>query len=273
MKIAAIQMTSTNIKTKNLKTAKLLLDKALKFASPKIILLPELFSYLDRDEKLFESAEDISGGEAIDFCCEYAKLNSVFIGGSILLKAESSKATNSFLIFSNTGEIVARYDKIHLFDVEVEGGDVYRESITVEAGKELAVFDLDGFKFGLTTCYDLRFPEIFRKYACQKVDAILFCAAFTQKTGKAHFETLLKARAIENQAWLIISNQFGKHMKKRESFGHSMVIDPWGDVKQILRQGEGIIYQTIDKEIISKVRKNMPCLEHIKFDIDNLNIK
>lgn len=189
------------------------------------------------------------------------------VAGSIpLLSNEANKFTNSSLVFSPDGEVLSRYDKIHLFDVEVEDNEKsYQESRYAKPGKHITTVSIHDIIVGQSICYDLRFPELFRCLAQQGAHIIVVPSAFTQVTGQAHWQALLQARAIENQVYIIASGQSGVHANGRATYGHSMIINPWGEIEACLEQGAGIITQEFDLTKLLQVRKAMPVHTHNQF--------
>jgi nitrilase len=184
------------------------------------------------------------------------------VGGSSPLLADApDKVRNSTLVFDDTGRRVARYDKVHLFGFQ-RGGERYDESATIEAGSDVVTFDAPCGTVGLSICYDLRFPELFR--AMGEVDLIVLPAAFTYTTGRAHWEVLLRARAIENQCYVLASAQGGVHAGGRRTWGDSLIIDPWGEVVARLAEGPGVVVADVDPQRIAEVRTSLPALKHRK---------
>ncbi|NOX26827.1 MAG: carbon-nitrogen hydrolase family protein [Gammaproteobacteria bacterium] len=232
----------------------------------KIVVLPENFSFMGmaENEKL-RVAEVDGAGLVQDFLSAQASKHGIFlIGGTIPLSTKSPKHIRAAcLVYDSSGERVARYDKMHLFDVNLEeSNEQYAESETIEPGDEVCCVDTPYGRLGLAVCYDLRFPEQFRQMAESGIDIIVLPSAFTAITGKAHWQHLVCARAIENLCYLIAPNQGGYHVSGRESYGHSMVIDPWGGIVDSLDSGAGVVVAEIDRDVIDRVRKNFPVLEH-----------
>jgi predicted amidohydrolase len=185
------------------------------------------------------------------------------LAGSILESGgPSGRFFNTSVLFSPDGDRVATYRKIHLFDVEVGDGARYRESDAVAPGSELAVGDTPAGKLGLSVCYDLRFPELYRKLVDRGSTLLAVPAAFTLMTGKDHWEVLLRARAIENQCYVMAPAQFGQHTENRRTYGHAMVVDPWGLVIARASEGEGVAVAPVDPELLERVRRDLPCLSH-----------
>lgn len=261
-RIAAIQMNSTPDVDKNLSEAKRLLDEALK-VNPNIIAFPEHFLCLTTDADLNHSRAQKKNGEWVQILSEWAADNDVWIlAGSIPLAAPKHKITNTSLLFSPEGEIEAKYSKIHLFDVNIPGDQTYKESLTIEPGKKPVCVDTPWGKMGFSICYDLRFPELYRTYSKKEAEILFIPAAFAEKTGMAHWDSLTRARAIENQAYVIAPAQFGSPYAGRNCFGHTRIIDPWGRVIAERKDGAGVVWADLDYAELVKVRTNLPALEH-----------
>jgi len=259
---AAVQMTSGNSKRENIKKAEELLKKGVDFGAT-LLSLPENFSFIGTEGEAAAEAEEIECGESIDFLRTFASDNSVWlIGGSIPLGVGRGKVFNTSLLIDEKGEIAGRYNKIHLFDVDLAGGETHRESAYVEKGKTPVSIDSPYGKIGLSICYDLRFPELYLGLALDGARLIFVPSAFTLETGKDHWETLLRARAIENQVYIIAPAQFGIHNKKRRTYGNSMIVDPWGKVITRASDREMVITAEIDLSYQDEVRKRLPCLQH-----------
>jgi len=266
-KIAAIQMASGSNVSANLIEVEREIRKASK-AGAGLIVLPESFSIMGHDDsEQIGVAEDEGAGPIQHFLSEQAKKYNVWlIAGTIPIKSGNEKKVYAAcLVYNNQGQFIKRYNKIHLFDVYIEShGETYKESETFEAGEEPVVVETPFGKIGLTICYDLRFPELYRKLVQMGAEIIVVPSAFTAATGKAHWEILLRARAIENLCYIIAPNQGGYHVNGRETYGHSMTIDPWGGILDILPHGAGYVIADIDIENIKKLRKNFPVLGHRK---------
>jgi nitrilase len=263
MIIAAIQMVSTPNVEQNLATALELMQQA-KQQGAELIVLPEYWPMMGlRDTDKFAVAELDGSGPLQDFLAEQARLLSVtIIAGSIPLRSPvEGKIFNTCNVYGPTGERLARYDKIHLFGFS-QGDEAYQESKTILDGKQPVSFESNIGRVGLGICYDLRFPELFRQM--RPCNLIVIPAAFTYTTGRVHWEILLRARAIENQCYVLASAQGGLHENGRRTWGHSMLIDPWGEVMAVLDQGSGVIIGEFDEQKIQQVRQNLPALDHIK---------
>lgn len=259
--LAAIQMVSSTSVDDNLYFAQEQIAKAAAQGA-KLILLPEYFALMGRrDTDKVDIRETPGDGPVQAFLSEAAKRHGVWIvGGTVPLACQSDgKVRNTSLVFNPKGECSARYDKIHLFRYATEK-ERYDEATTIEAGSGVVSFDALGTKFGLSVCYDLRFPEMYR--AMGPVGVILVPAAFTYTTGRAHWEILLRARAIENQCYVLACGQGGEHDSGRRTWGHSMWIDPWGQVLSCLPEGEGVLMGEFNPERLQGVRQQLPALEH-----------
>lgn len=263
LKIAAIQMTSGPDKEKNLKQA----EKLIKIAASKkakFIVLPEVFNFRGNLNKAKEIAENIPGYSS-NFISKLAKKFKVWILiGSMLEKIRDNKPFNTSVLINPNGKIVAKYRKIHLFDIKLKGKEIL-ESKRNEAGKNPKLVSINGIKTGLSICYDLRFPELYRFYSKKGAHILCIPSSFTKPTGEAHWHTLIKARAIENLAYVIAPDQAGVGSASVKTFGHSLIVDPWG---KVLAEGppneEAVIFAEIDLEHIKKTRQNLPALEHRK---------
>ncbi len=265
-KCAAIQMASSPNVDANLTEAKRLIEQAVAKGA-ELIVLPENFAIMGLTEfDKLDHSESEGDGPIQEFLSSVAKSFSVWlVAGTIPLQADDSKKIRACcMVFDANGKRVARYDKIHLFDVDVPGTDEqYRESDTIEPGtNNTLVFETPFGKLGLAVCYDLRFPELFRQMLNNGVDIIALPAAFTQETGAAHWEVLVRARAVENLCYVIAANQGGFHMNGRQTFGHSMIVDPWGTVLAKRSTGSGVVFAEIDPAKLDKIRGSFPVLEH-----------
>lgn len=276
-KIAAIQMCSSHLVDENLTTAANLISEAAKNQA-KLIVLPEMFAIMGQGAEDKVTVKETFGyGKIQSFLSEQAKKHSVWIvGGTIPIACkDETKVRAACLVFNNTGDCLARYDKIHLFDVALSNQEVYKESDTTEAGDELVVIDTPFGKLGLAVCYDVRFPELFRSLFNRGAEIIALPSAFTVKTGEAHWELLARSRAVENFCYLIGACQGGSHSNGRKTYGNSMIVEPWGN---IIAKNEGIdtgiIYATIDLAKVHEARRSIPIAKHqrIFFDMAKLKI-
>jgi nitrilase len=228
------------------------------------VLLPEYWAIMGMsDSDKVRVAEPLGQGPIQDFMSDMARRHGIWLlGGTLPLASDDpDKVVNTTLVYDSEGRHVGRYDKIHLFGFN-KGSESYDEARTIVPGETVGSFEAPFGKVGLAICYDLRFPELFR--AMGDCALIVVPAAFTHTTGLAHWEVLLRARAIENQCYVLASAQGGEHPNRRRTFGHSMLIDPWGEVKDVLPEGEGVVSGEIDPEYIAKVRESLPALKHRK---------
>jgi nitrilase len=261
LRAAAIQMASGPNVSANLAEAARLIDIAAQ-AGAKLVALPEYFAIMGlKDTDKVAAREEPGKGPIQKFLATQAKQHGIWlVGGSVPLDCGLvRKVYNSCLVFDDKGKQVARYDKIHLFGLDL-GGEHYREDTTIKPGEKIVVVDSPFGRIGLSICYDLRFPELYR--AMGAVDIILVPAAFTATTGKAHFETLVRARAIENLAYVIAPAQGGFHLSGRETHGDSMIVDPWGNVLDRLPRGSGVVVASINRAYQEGLRKSLPALQH-----------
>lgn len=266
MTIAAIQMCSSHKLDDNLQTAAAMLEEAARQGA-RLAVLPEMFAIMGMDQSDKISCQEPFGqGPIQDFLSKAARDNQIWIvGGTIPLSTNNpNKVRAASLVFNDQGECVARYDKIHLFDVVISNHESYKESNAVEAGDEVIVIDTPLGKLGLAVCYDLRFPELFRSLVNKGAEIIVIPAAFTLKTGEAHLELLARARAIENFCYVLVACQGGRHSNQRETYGHSLIIEPWGSVVTKANIDPCIIYSKVDLEHLYKIRKAIPVLQHQK---------
>jgi len=260
-RVAAIQMVSGPQVEANLREAARWIERAA-VAGAKLVALPEYFPILGLDERDKVKVREAPGDGPIQaFLSEAARKHGIWlVGGSAPLVASvPDKVRNTCLVYDPEGRLVARYDKIHLFGFEM-GYESYSEPRTIERGSEVVVFDTPFARIGLSICYDLRFPELYR--AMGNVDLILAPSAFTATTGKAHWETLIRARAIENLAYVLAPAQGGHHANGRETHGDSMLVDPWGVILDRLPRGPGVVIGNVDRERIARLRASLPALTH-----------
>lgn len=280
--LSAIQLCSKPNVEDNLKTINTLL-KTLPKSDEHIVVLPECCLFFGGTEKdqLKLAQENNKNNFAVNELSDLAKQYGIYlVAGSLPLlstgevskeneskqEQQGEKFTNSSLVFSPEGKQIQRYDKIHLFDAKVRDGEKqYLESQYTQAGTKLSIAETKSTKIGLSICYDLRFPELYRQLRTLGADIITVPSAFTATTGKAHWQPLLQARAIENQVYIIAAGQQGTHENGRETWGHSMIISPWGEVKACAPDGEGIITINYSPEALAKVRQAMPVITHNKF--------
>jgi len=264
MWVAALQLNSTPDMDRNLARARALIAEAAGRGA-ELIALPEHFAYLGPEDQNPPSAQPLEGPLVSEFR-ELARKLKVFLllGSFPEMAPPEARPFNTSVLLSPQGEILAAYRKMHLFDVDLAQGPSYRESQFIQAGTEVVVVPLPGTPFtaGLAICYDLRFPELFRALSAQGADLFLLPAAFTLATGRDHWEVLVRARAIENQAYVIAPAQFGQHSPGRRSYGRSLIVDPWGLILAQAPDGEGVIYARLDHDHLTRLRRELPCLHH-----------
>lgn len=261
MKVAAIQMVTSPIVDENLAEAAALIEKAVDSGAA-LVALPEYFCFMgQKDHDKLAIRETEGSGPIQAFLSEQARRHGIYvIGGTMPLACpEPQRVYNTSLVYGPDGEPLARYDKIHLFNFQ-RGTESYDESIAIRPGADVRVFDAPCGKVGLSVCYDLRFPELYR--ALGPVSLILVPSAFTYTTGEAHWELLLRARAIENQCYVLAPAQGGTHKNGRRTWGHSMLVDPWGEIVDVLAEGPGIVSGNIDPERLAQTRAALPALRH-----------
>ena len=261
IKIAAIQMASGPSVAANLSEAERLIEVAANQGA-KLVVLPEYFAIMGMKETDKVAVREQEGKGPIQaFLSKIAKEHGIWlIGGSVPMVSNfPNKVRNSCLVYDDKGKQVARYDKIHLFGLDL-GNEHYHEENTIESGNDIQVVDTPFGKIGLSICYDLRFPELYR--AMGEVNIIVIPAAFTETTGKAHWETLVRARAIENLSYVIAAAQGGYHLSGRETHGNSMIVDPWGVILDRLPRGSGVVIATMNPQYQASLRKSLPALKH-----------
>ena len=268
MKVAALQMVSTPDVAENLHVAGQLLQQA-RAAGAELAALPEYFCAMGlRDTDKLGYMEAFGQGPIQDFLAQSAReLGLWIVGGTLPLVADDPQhVRNSTLVFSPAGDCVARYDKIHLFRYD-NGRERYDEANVIAAGQQTVHVDITDhsgapWRLGLSICYDLRFPELYRAHAAQDCDLLLVPSAFTHTTGQAHWEVLLRARAIENQAYVLAPAQGGQHPNGRHTWGHSLAVDPWGQVLDMRDQGAGLVLAELERKRLAQVRAQLPALQH-----------
>lgn len=266
-KIAAIQMRSSNNVDDNLKTAERLIKEAA-LHDAKLVVLPEMFAIMGKtSEDKVAVKENFGAGKIQDFLSEQAKINKIWIvGGTIPIACDDeNKVRAASIVYDDRGKVVARYDKIHLFDALISTTENYKESDTTEAGNEIVVVDTPVGKLGLSVCYDIRFPALFTALRNKGAEIIAIPSAFTVKTGQAHWHVLMRARAIENFCYVIGAAEMGTHASGRQTYGHALIVEPWGNVvEEILESREGIVYADVDLKKLHDIRAAMPVHEHQK---------
>ena len=265
MRVAALQLNAKPNIHDNITEILILAKKALDDGA-ELIATPEnsCFIKAKTEEKLRASFSE-ENHPTLHALQNFAKENSVFISiGSLSIKISDTQMANRSFFINKAGEIIARYNKIHLFDVRLQTGEVHQESLYFKGGNVPCLTEINGHKIALSICYDVRFPELYRIYAEKGAEILLIPAAFTVPTGTAHWHTLLKARAIENQCFVIAAAQTGIHEVGRKTYGHSLIIDPWGQVLGDAGEHIGIITADLSFEQLKEVRSSVPCLMHRK---------
>jgi deaminated glutathione amidase len=263
MKIAALQMVSTPDVARNLEAAARLIAQAAA-ADAQLVALPEYFCLMGRrDDDKLGIAEAPGEGPIQRFLSAQARQHGVWIvGGTLPLRtASAARVNNSCLVFAPDGSLAARYDKMHLFAFD-NGRERYDEGRVLEAGTQPVALQAGPLRVGLSVCYDLRFPELYRALMQPPCDLLCVPSAFTYTTGQAHWELLLRARAVENQCVVLAPAQGGTHENGRRTWGHSMIVDPWGEVLALQAEGEGVVLATVDAQRLAAVRTQLPALCH-----------
>ena len=262
--VAAVQMNSTGGHATNCETAeRLVRDAAAQGAE--LIALPELFAYIATYSEMVSRAEPLDGPVATQFSRLARELGVFLLAGSICESTSPGRAANTSLLFDPDGHRIATYRKIHLFEVDMEGQVVIDESKHFDAGDQVSVVETAVGRIAQSICYDLRFPELFREFASRNADIAVLPSAFTQTTGRDHWQTLIQARAIENQMFLIAPNQVGSHNDQFQSYGHSLIVDPWGDILAEATQGHAqAIVAKLDFDRLNSVRTRLPVLKNRK---------
>ena len=263
MKFAAAQMNSNDCVDDNLLLSESLIKQA-KEQGADIVLLPENFAFMGYPKQLVEEImEDFEDGPIQKSISELArKLQIWIIAGSVpIISPNTDRSFARSIVYDDQGKVVNYYDKIHLFDVEIEGKQ-YNESFSIVPGKQPVTVKTPWCTIGLSICYDVRFPELYRSYSDMGIDVLTIPSAFTEETGLAHWETLLSSRAIENLSYVVASAQWGKHYGSRRTYGHTMIINPWGKIIDQLDTGDGIVISDIDLEELRSIRQSFPSLKH-----------
>ena len=271
------QMNSKKDVTTNLREAEQLIEKASK-KDVKLLVLPEMFACLGVANQYEMAASRFTEKDVLATLAGWSKKYQMYlVAGSMPMTSTNTEEMNqankvhaACLVFSPQGKQIASYNKIHLFDVDVadEKGS-YKESDTFIAGQSPEVAEIGDIKLGLTICYDLRFPELFQYYMAENCQIMTVPSAFTYQTGKAHWEVLLRARAIENQCYVVGANQGGVHTANRRTWGHSIIVDPWGDTLGMLDQGPSVLVREIEIHYLRQLRGNMPIQQHKAFSVIN----
>jgi predicted amidohydrolase len=260
LRVACVQLNASADKAANLEKAEQLVARAAATGAD-LVVLPEKWNAVGGPEVFLASAEPVEGGETFRALSGWARQHGItIVGGSVTERREGrEKLSNTCPVYDPQGDLVALYRKIHMFDVEV-GGQVYRESETEEPGEEPVVCEAEGWKVGLTVCYDVRFPELYRIEALEGAELITVPAAFTLFTGKDHWELLLRARAVENQLYVAAANQWGQTAPGKSSYGRSLIADPWGVVLAAAPDEDTVISAELDRARLERIRTSLPSL-------------
>ena len=263
IKAAAIQMNSTDKRDLNIEKAEQFIRQAA-LEGAELVTLPEYFSYLSSEGEEIPFAEPVDGQLIVRMKKLAQELGIFLLCGSIPEKIKrSNKIFNTSVLIDPKGKTIGIYRKIHLFNINIKGKAAFQESNYYEGGKDVVLVKTDRGKWGMTVCYDLRFPELFRSLTLKGAEIIFVPSAFTSYTGMFHWMALLRARAIENQVYIVAPAQAGTHSAKRSSYGYSAIIDPWGKVIALLQDGEGVITAKLDLQYLKRVRSSFPCLDHV----------
>jgi nitrilase len=264
MKVALIQTNPQDDKAAILEQARRLIEQAVAEERPDFVALPELFPLMSPEVALMQAAaEPVPGGEAYGMLQELAARHGIVLHGGSIFERDGDDVYNTTVVFDRDGSELARYRKLHLFDIVTPDGKEYRESATFTRGVRTVCFDALGTRFGLSICYDVRFSELYLELAKDGAKVIMVPAAFTLQTGKDHWEVLLRARAIEAQAYVLAPAQWGRYGGGRHAcYGHSLVADPWGQVIAKAQDKVGYVAARLDLEEVERVRARMPCAQH-----------
>jgi predicted amidohydrolase len=265
MRAGLIQMRSTEDREENLRSAEALCREAA-FLGADLVALPENFSFVRSTGTAPSRPEPLDGPLVARFGALARELRIWLLLGSVpeTISPDHPRVYNTAVFFDRAGEIRAVYRKIHLFDIHMPGGPSIRESETIEAGERVVVADSEFGKVGLSICYDLRFPELYRWQARSGARLLLVPSAFTERTGRDHWHVLARARAVENLCFLLAPAQWGQHGGRRSSYGHTLIVDPWGRVVAEKAEGEGVLEWEVDLEEVDRVRATLPALDHAR---------
>lgn len=264
--VGCAQLNSTDDTAANLAAAERAIVQAA-VQGARLVMLPEHFYFLGPEESKRRRAEELAQAGWLPRMSELAQSLGIYIHIGSFLERQQETIYNTAVVISPDGEVIAQYRKLHLFDVEIPGGMIYRESNVVSPGDAVVSFEVDGFVFGMATCYDLRFPELFRKLVDHDATVLLVPAAFTLQTGRDHWEVLLRARAIENLCWVAAAGQWGTAPPGQQLFGRSMIINPWGVVISQAADGVTTIIAELDLEKVRQIRTRFPVLQHRRRDL------
>jgi predicted amidohydrolase len=265
LRVAAVQLQSQDDVARNLEECQRLVAAA-RGEGAELVVLPENFAFFGADDARRGSAERLGDapGKIQTALAEMAKNGGIFLvaGGFPEVSNDAARPFNTALVYGPDGRLIASYRKVHLFDVALQDGTLLCESAGTTPGEGLVTFDIGRFRIGLSICYDLRFPELYRALVALGANVLLVPAAFTLHTGKDHWHTLLRARAIESQAYVVAAAQWGKHPRGRSTYGHSLVVDPWGAVIAEASDQVGVVTARLELGYLEQVRAALPCLKH-----------
>ncbi len=262
LRVAAVQMNSRDDKAANVETALALIDRAAADGA-RLVALPEVWSYLGPESGNRVNAEPIPG-PTIDRLADRARRHGVYLHAGSILEIEPGdpRLYNTTVVIDPDGDLVARYRKIHMFDIVLDGVATYQESATISPGDDIVTVEVDGVPVGLAICYDVRFPELFRILALRGAEVIVLPAAFTMTTGKDHWEVLIRARAIENGVFMVAPAQMGQHPPGHWTYGRSLIVDPWGTVLATAPDAETVVSAVLDRSLLRRVRRQIPSLSN-----------
>jgi predicted amidohydrolase len=265
LRVAAVQMQSQDDVSANLRACESAVAEAAAQGA-KFIVLPENFAYFGASHGKRANAESLDGpvGPIRNALIQLAMRHEVVLlaGGWPELSGDFERPFNTATVYASNGTVLASYRKLHLFDVTLPSGHQVRESAAMTAGQEIVSCDVLGLRVGLSICYDVRFPELYRKLVDRGCEVLCVPSAFTRETGQDHWHTLLRTRAIESQCWVIAANQWGSHPTNKTTYGHSLIIDPWGNIRAEAESGTGVIVADLDMRLVHKVRQSLPSLRH-----------
>ena len=272
IKVGIIQMSVTDNKGLNLDKAQAMIIKACQQGA-QMVVLPEVFNSPYQTELFFDYAEPYPGPTTRLLSSLAAEHKVLLVGGSIIEKDGDGKLYNSSFIFNEKGQLLGRHRKVHLFDINLPGKITFRESDTLNSGNSITVIRHQGLCFSIMICYDFRFPELARAAVLEGAKLMVVPAAFTVTTGEAHWELLMRSRAVDNQCFVIAASPARNPESSYQARGHSMVVDPWGQIIAEAGEAEGIIYAELDFEQLEQIRQQLPLLEHRRQDLYQLNYK
>ena len=268
IRVAAIQVNATPDLEENLAKAAALVERAASRGA-RLAVLPENFAFMGPEGERVRLGEVVGEGPISTWGMELARRHGVeiLLGGIPEKSPHPEKVYNTAVLVTPDG-VAGTYRKIHLFDIQLEDGPSVTESAHTARGREVVCLDRPWGKLGLSICYDLRFPELYRRLASQGAEVVAIPAGFTYETGRAHWEVLVRARAIENQCFVLAANLVGRHFGSRRSYGHSMIVDPWGRVLSQVSQGDGVAVADLDPEVLEQIRRTLPALAHRVLGMD-----